>query len=161
MVGKWTNEPCSGVDEVVNTFWVLTDCPLMCEGRSSSYGRWTSYVIYGFLGVWRREETNWSPKQRSRTNCKNKKYITSIMDEESSDHMDEAGIPMLVSGYNIIITMGSKIWGLDIYRASNTEWGRISIYGRGRHTHARINVSRYINNEAQTRDLNNTWINVV
>ena len=35
------------------------------------------------------------------------KYITSIMDEESSDHMDEVGIPMLVSGYNIIITMGS------------------------------------------------------
>ena len=24
MVGKSTNEPCSGVDEVVNTFWVLT-----------------------------------------------------------------------------------------------------------------------------------------
>ena len=22
MVGKWTNEPCSGVDEVVNPFWV-------------------------------------------------------------------------------------------------------------------------------------------
>ena len=42
MVGKWTNEPCNGVDEVVNLFWVLTDCPLMCEGRSSSYGRWTS-----------------------------------------------------------------------------------------------------------------------
>ena len=34
MVGKWTNEPCSGVDEVVNTFWVLTLClsimGLMC-----------------------------------------------------------------------------------------------------------------------------------
>ena len=30
------------------------------------------------------------------------------MDEESFDHMDEVGIPMLVSGYNIIITMGSK-----------------------------------------------------
>ena len=42
------------------------------------------------------------------------------MDEESSDHMDEAGIPMLVSGYNII-TMGSKIWGPDIYMASKTE----------------------------------------
>ena len=42
MVGKWTNEPCNGVDEVVNLFWVLTDCPLMCEGRSSSDGRWTS-----------------------------------------------------------------------------------------------------------------------
>ena len=25
MVKKWTNEPCSGVDEVVNTFWVLTE----------------------------------------------------------------------------------------------------------------------------------------
>ena len=25
MVEKWTNEPCSGVDEVVNTFWVLTE----------------------------------------------------------------------------------------------------------------------------------------
>ena len=23
MVGKWTNEPCSGVDEVVNHFWGL------------------------------------------------------------------------------------------------------------------------------------------
>ena len=25
MVGKWTNEPCSEVDEVVNHFWVLTN----------------------------------------------------------------------------------------------------------------------------------------
>ena len=24
MVGKWTNEPCNEVDEVVNHFWVLT-----------------------------------------------------------------------------------------------------------------------------------------
>ena len=24
MVGKWTNEPCGEVDEVVNHFWVLT-----------------------------------------------------------------------------------------------------------------------------------------
>ena len=24
IVGKWTNEPCSEVDEVVNHFWVLT-----------------------------------------------------------------------------------------------------------------------------------------
>jgi len=43
------------------------------------------------------------------------------MDEESSDHMDEAGIPMLVSGYNIIITMGSKKWGPEIYMTSNTD----------------------------------------
>ena len=27
MVGKWTNEPCNGVDEVVNPFWVLTEAP--------------------------------------------------------------------------------------------------------------------------------------
>ena len=27
MVGKWTNEPCNGVDEVVNHFWVLTGIP--------------------------------------------------------------------------------------------------------------------------------------
>ena len=34
MVGKWTNEPCSGVDEVVNTFWVLTTLrPLAREGK--------------------------------------------------------------------------------------------------------------------------------
>ena len=31
------------------------------------------------------------------------KYITSIMDEGSSDNMDEAGIPMLVSESNITI----------------------------------------------------------
>ena len=24
MVGKWTNEPCNGLDEVFNHFWVLT-----------------------------------------------------------------------------------------------------------------------------------------
>ena len=29
MVGKWTNEPCNGVDEVVNPFWVIT--VLLCE----------------------------------------------------------------------------------------------------------------------------------
>ena len=53
--------------------------------------------------------------------ARTEKYITSIMDEGSSEKMDEAGIPMLVSEYNIRITMGSKIWGPDIYMASNTE----------------------------------------
>ena len=33
--------------------------------------------------------------------ARTEKYITSIMDEGSSDDMDEAGIPMLVSEYNI------------------------------------------------------------
>ena len=31
--------------------------------------------------------------------ARTEKYITSIMDEESYDHLDEAGIPMLVSIY--------------------------------------------------------------
>ena len=53
--------------------------------------------------------------------ARTEKYITSIMDEESSDYMDEAGIPMLVSGCNMLITMRPKIWGPDIYMASNTE----------------------------------------
>ena len=35
--------------------------------------------------------------------ARTEKYITSIMDEGSSDNMDEAGIPMLVSEYNIAI----------------------------------------------------------
>ena len=26
MVGKWTNEPCNGVDEIVNPFWVIIGC---------------------------------------------------------------------------------------------------------------------------------------
>ena len=29
MVGKWMNEPCNGVDEVVNHFGVLT---VICDG---------------------------------------------------------------------------------------------------------------------------------
>ena len=35
--------------------------------------------------------------------ARTEKYIASIMDEGSSDNMDEAGIPMLVSEYNITI----------------------------------------------------------
>ena len=65
----------------------------------------------------RTETRNHDPEPPVRTT----KYITSIMDEDSSDHMDEAGIPMLISGYNIIITIGSRIWGPDVYMASNTE----------------------------------------
>ena len=37
MVGKWTNEPCSEVDEVVNTFWVLTSGPVLFLGSYKSY----------------------------------------------------------------------------------------------------------------------------
>ena len=33
IVGKWTNEPYNGVDEVVNHFWVLTPV----KNKSSTY----------------------------------------------------------------------------------------------------------------------------
>ena len=35
--------------------------------------------------------------------ARTEKYITSIMDEGSFDNMNEAGIPMLVSEYNITV----------------------------------------------------------
>ena len=37
--------------ELGEKFFVLTDCPLMCEGRSTSYGRQTS------LDMWDSGET--------------------------------------------------------------------------------------------------------
>ena len=46
-------------------------------------------------------------KRRNEPPARTKNYIASIMDEESSDHMDEAGIPMLVSRY-IKITVRPK-----------------------------------------------------
>ena len=52
------------------------------------------------------------------------------MDEGSSDNMDEAGIPMLVSEYNITVQMVLQHW----MRKS------ISIDGRGGHSHARIKI---------------------
>jgi len=72
-------------------------------------GHHKSYLV--FLGCGEEKEpaevrnTDLEPPART------EKYITSIMDEESSDHLNEAGIPMLVSGYSIVITMRSKIWG--------------------------------------------------
>ena len=36
MVGKWTNEPCNGVDEVVNHFWVLTHAQASIDGTRDS-----------------------------------------------------------------------------------------------------------------------------
>ena len=42
MVGKWTNEPWSGVDEVVNPFWVLT------SGLKNKY---IVRLIYGHIST--------------------------------------------------------------------------------------------------------------
>ena len=33
--------------DIVEQFFALTDCPLMCEGRSSSYGRRTPQDHWG------------------------------------------------------------------------------------------------------------------
>ena len=43
--------------EITEGFFVLTDFPLMCEGRISSYGQWTSSDFLGrgsvsWAGAW-------------------------------------------------------------------------------------------------------------
>ena len=68
-------------------------------------GHHKSYLF--FLGCGEEKEPTEARNNDLEPPARTEKYITSIMDEESSDHMDEAGIPMLVSGYNIVITMGS------------------------------------------------------
>ena len=47
MVGKWTNDPCNGVDEVVNHFWVLTGTMNMKELNSKflSLLRYVPYIV--------------------------------------------------------------------------------------------------------------------
>ena len=51
MVGKWTNEPCSRVDEVVNHFWVLTSMQLIKHSAfflHSNYLRfWLVHYTHG------------------------------------------------------------------------------------------------------------------
>ena len=39
MVGKWKNDPCNGVDEVVNLFWVLTVTQLLMVKKLSKTHR--------------------------------------------------------------------------------------------------------------------------
>ena len=74
-----------------------------------------------FMGCGEEKEPTEARNNDLEPTARTEKYITSIMDEESSDHMDEVGIPMLVSEYNMLKSMRSKIWGPDIYMASNTE----------------------------------------
>ena len=52
-----------------------------------------------FLGCGEEKEPTEAQNNDLEPPARTEKYITSIMDEESSDHMDEAGIPMLVSRY--------------------------------------------------------------
>ena len=50
MVGKWTNEPCSGVDEVVNHFWVLTPTPYIDQFIDNCVGSVILSFMDGFSG---------------------------------------------------------------------------------------------------------------
>ena len=60
-----------------------------------------------FLGCGEEKKPTEARNNDLEPTARTEKYITSIMDEESSDHIDEAGIPMLVSRY-IKITVRPK-----------------------------------------------------
>ena len=60
-----------------------------------------------FLGCGEEKEPTEAQNNDLEPPARTEKYITSIMDEESSDHTDEASIPMLVSRY-MKITMRPK-----------------------------------------------------
>ena len=56
-----------------------------------------------FLGCGEEKEPTEARNNDLEPPARTEKYITSIMDEGSSDNMDEVGIPMLASEYNIAI----------------------------------------------------------
>ena len=59
--------------------------------------------IWFVLGCGEEKETTEVQDTDLKPPARTEKYITSIMDEGSSDNMNEAGIPMLVSEYNITV----------------------------------------------------------
>ena len=69
-------------------------------------GHHKSYMF--FLGCGEEKEPTEARNNDPEPTARTEKYITSIMDEESSDHTDEAGIPMLVSRYMKITVMPKK-----------------------------------------------------
>ena len=58
-------------------------------------GHYKSYSF--FLGCGEEKEPTEARNNDLEPIARTEKYITSIMDEESCDNLDEAGIPMLVS----------------------------------------------------------------
>ena len=82
-------------------------------------GHHKSYLF--FLGCGEEKEPTVARNIYIEPTARTEKYITSIMDEESSDHLNEAGIPMLISGYSIVRTMKPKYGDLNIYMSSNTK----------------------------------------
>ena len=84
-------------------FLVLTDSPLMCEGRSSSYGRQTTYD-QGRNGDNDGEtRENHRELESPHSNYSGFWFVLLLkMDEVhiiSNIYMDEVGIPMLISMY--------------------------------------------------------------
>ena len=63
----------------------------MADGHHKSYSF--------FLGCGEEKEPTEAWNNDLEPTARTEKYITSIMDEESYDHLDEAGIPMLISIY--------------------------------------------------------------
>ena len=63
----------------------------MADGHHKSYSF--------FLGCGEEKEPTEARNNDLKPTARTEKYIISIMDEESSDNLDEAGIPMLVSRY--------------------------------------------------------------
>ena len=63
----------------------------MADGHHKSYSF--------FLGCGEEKEPTEARNNDLEPTARTEKYITSIMDEESYDHLDEAGIPMLISIY--------------------------------------------------------------
>ena len=63
----------------------------MADGHHKSYSF--------FLGCGEEKEPTEARNNDLEPPARTEKYITSIMGEESSDNLDEAGIPMLVSIY--------------------------------------------------------------
>ena len=67
----------------------------MADGHHKSYSF--------FLGCGEEKEPTEARNNDLEPTARTEKYITSIMDKEPSDNLDKAGIPMLISRYNIAI----------------------------------------------------------
>ena len=89
--------------ELGEHFMVLADCPLMCEGRSSLYGRWTSQD-HGNNGD-NSEETRDTRGEVELPRLNYGGFWIFIMGSQKMDeihimcdmYMDKVGIPMLIT----------------------------------------------------------------
>ena len=88
--------------ELGEQFFALADCPLMCQGRSSSHGRETS-KDHGHSGETRETYGELTlPLLNQSVSCFfiNGSHQWVTLDIICDMYMDEAGIPMLVTMSN-------------------------------------------------------------